>query len=367
MIKETSNINDFLSEFEEEGTPKIITEIEGEEGVETITNDPTKGVSLDDDFLTEPPVNEDDETEEGAENEESQEGDDESAEQTDDNQFSYKAFLSHLSEEGVVEFEDGEDIEDKVDIVYESVKKTIEQGINSYKESIPEEGKKFLSYLEKGGDPKKYVETLQRPLDLDAVDLDSESDQELVMREFLKLSDFSEEEINETIADYKEGLILDKQSKVAAKKLEKVFEKRSQALLEEQEQVAHQRAEQYNTYVNTVNQTIDTSNAIAGLEITKAEKDSFRKYLLARDKDGLTPYEREYQENPIQTSLELAYLKFKKYDFGKAIKEGETLANKKLNWKLKQNDTNIKTGRTKVDTKQDADFSAFQAFLGKRG
>lgn len=364
MIKETSNINDFLSEFEEEGTPNIITELDGEEGVETIITDPTKGTSLDDDFLTEPPVDGDDDEEEKQEEESD---DSEETEDTTGDEFSYKAFLSHLNEEGVVEFEDSEELEDKPDLVYESVKKTIQKGINSYKESLPDEGKKFLSYLEQGGDPKKYVETLQRPLDLDSVDLDNESDQELVMREFLKLSDFSEDEINETIADYKEGLILDKQSKVAAKKLEKVFEKRSQSLLEEQEQIAQQRAEQYNTYVNTVNQTIDTSNAIAGLEITKAEKDSFRKYLLARDKDGLTAYEREYQENPVQTSLELAYLKFKKYDFGKAIKQGETIANKKLNWKLKQNDTNIKTGRTKAQSSQDADFSAFQAFLGKQG
>lgn len=291
-----------------------------------------------------------------------------STEDEEDNipQFSYKAFLSHLNDEGVVTFEDKEDLPDDVEVVYESVKKTIESGINQYKESIPEDGKKFLDYLEKGGDVNKYLETLQKPIDMNSLDLDNEADQEKVMREYLKLSEYTQEEINETINDYKENLLLDKQSKVAAKKLEKVFEKQTESLLLAQEEQAKATKEQYNQYINTISNTIDNSQDLAGLAVTTAEKDAFRKYLLVRGKDGLTDYEREYQADPVKIQLELAYLKYKKYDFSSAKKEGATSQAKKLNWALRNNENTVKNGRSTHEMSDENSLDAFKAFVPTR-
>lgn len=345
MLEETNDSTSFLDDFEIEAPNDIITEVE--DPIEKVQFKP-ENENPDDKFV--PPTEEVEEQEE---------------EETET--FSYKAFLSHLNEQGLVQFEDKEDLEDTPEVVYESIKGTIQEGINSYKESIPDEGKRFLTYLENGGDPKKYIENLQAPLDLAKLDLENESDQELVMREYLKSQDYSTEEINETITDYKDGLLLDKQSKVAAKKLEKSFEKRNENLLKEQEAFAEAQREQYSNYITQINTTIDNSTNLAGLEITKAEKDSFRKYLLARDRDGLTSYEREVQENPVQTQLELAYLKFKKYDFGAAKKAGETEATRKLNWKLKTNDKTVTGGKSSQEVKEEANLNAFNFFKKRQG
>lgn len=360
ILQELNDTSSFLNDFEEESIIK-----EGKEGVDDIIN----AEIPDDDgikILTDTeglPFNPEDENKQ---EDESTEDTEDKSEDEEGDKFSYKAFLSHLNDEGVIAFEDKEDLDDTPDLVYESVKTTIQEGIKSYKDSIPDEGKRFLDYLEKGGDPTKYIETLQKPLDITSLDLDSEADQERVMREYLKTQDYTSEEIDETIADYKEGLLLDKQSKVAAKKLEKTFEKRTQDLIKQQELEAESKAEQYNTYINTVSSTIDNSSELAGLEITKAEKDSFKKYLLARDKEGLTAYERAYQEDPVKTQLELAYLKFKNYDFASAKKKGESEATKKLNWKLQSNDKTVK-GKSSVEVKdEDGSFDAFKAFLGKQ-
>lgn len=354
MLEELKDTSSFLSEFEEENKTPIIKE--GEEEIEN----PIK-----------PPVVESDEILKNITHFETEEVENDEVEEVEDNSeveegFSYKAFLSHLNEEGVVSFEDSDDVEDKVEVVYESISNTIKQGINSYKESIPETGKKFLEYLEKGGDVDKFIETLSRPLDLQTLDLESEADQEKVVREFLKNQDYSADEINETITDYKDSLILDKQAKVASKKLEKTFEKRNENLLREQEELSNQRANQINEYINAVSSTIDNSTSFAGLEVPKAEKDTFKRYLLARDKEGLTAYEKEIQEDPIKTQLELAYLKFKKFDFGAAKKQGETEATKKLNWKLKTNDGTVKGGKSTDRVKNESDFSAFEMFKSRQ-
>lgn len=358
-----SSLQDLLGDFEEENKTDNIIDGDDDGSVEIIepkkTNQAVEEDSNSIEVITEIEGLEETEDEDDSENsneEETQSGD----------QFSYKAFLSHLKDQGLVEFEDKEDLTDDVEIVYESVKKTIQSGIDSYKESIPDEGRMFLEYLEKGGDPKKYIESVSVPLDIASLDLDSEADQERVLREYLKTQDYTSAEIDETINDYKDSLLLDKQSKVAAKKLEKTFEKRTELLLKEQEAQAEYAREQYNANINMISNTIDSSDNLAGLELTKSEKDTFRKYLLVRDKDGLTAYERELQEDPVKTSLELAYLKFKKYDFASAKKAGETQANKNLIWKLKNNEQTIKGGKSSEEVKQESNLDAFKSFIPKR-
>lgn len=354
MLETINETSSFLDGFEEQES-QIIND-GTDDGIETINT--LDGIETDDTFV--PPVEEKEEEKENQEESEEEESDDEVP------AFSYKAFLSHLSDEGLVAFEDKEDIPDNVDVVYESVKKTIETGINQYKESIPEQGRQFLEYLEKGGDVNKYLETLQKPLDLNTLDLDSEADQERVLTEYLKLQNYTTEEIKETVTDYKDGLILDKQSKIAAKQLEKAFEKQTEILLKNQELQAEAQKEQYNQYIHTVSNTIDSSESLAGLDVTKAEKDAFRKYLLVRGKDGLTDYEREYQADPVKIQLELAYLKYKKYDFSSAKKAGATALTKKLNWTLKNNETTVKGGKSSSDPKEESNFDAFKSFIPKR-
>lgn len=284
-----------------------------------------------------------------------------------DGQYSYKALLSHLNEEGLIDFEDSDDLEDKPELIFETVKNTIEKGIESYKESIPEVGKQFLEYLEKGGDPNKYIESLQKPFDLNSIDLESERDQEKVVTEYLKTLDYTKEEIEETLEGYKDGLLLEKQAKLASSKLAKVFEKRQEQLLREQEAIAEQQREEYSKYINTINNSIETANEIAGLEISKKEKDDFRRYLLAVDKDGMTQYQRELQENPVQTQLELAYLKYKKYDFANAKKAGAKETTNKLKSIFKNNETTVKAGRSSEQVEEQlGNLDAFKRFAPKR-
>lgn len=322
----------------------VITEIEDE-----VINDTTN-----DEVVS-------DENQEDSTSNPSEEGD------NDDTEYSYKALLAHLSEEGLVDFEDAEEIEDKPELVYETIKRTVEEGINSYKESIPELGQKFLSYLEQGGDANKFIATLSNPLDIDSLDISNESDQETIVREYLKELNYPDDEIKETIDEYKDAVLLEKKASSYLDKLSKIHEKRTEKLLVEQEEIRQAQAEQYNSYINDVSTTIDTAESLAGLSIAKADKDAFKKYLLAVDKEGVTQYQRDVNSNPIKTQIELAYLKFKNYDFSKAVKEGERKAVKNMKKVFRQSENTVNTGRsshTRAD--EDANFDAFNWFRHKK-
>ena len=278
--------------------------------------------------------------------------------------YSFKALAGFLSEEGIIDFEDSAELQDTPEVLFESVKNTIAKEIQSYKDSIPEKAKNLIEYIEKGGDVDSYLNAIQKPFDVNALDLTLESDQEKAVREYFKIQEYTQEEIDETIKDYKDSLILDKQAKVATKQLNKHFEKREELALAEQAEEQEAQRTAYSNYINQVSTKIDTAETLAGLPLTAKEKTEFKKYLLAVDKEGLTGYAKEVAEDPVQTQVELAYLKFKKYNFANAVKAGETAAAKKFKDIFKGNESTIKTGKSSEEVASSG-LDAFSAFRGR--
>lgn len=357
---QVSNSPDLLNEFlgqngEEQEKPSIIND-EPNKSSESIK--PEIDNSLD--FINELP--------EGFENDEEKEvkEKEETTEVKSQGEYSFKALAGYLSEEGIIDFEDSEGLEDNPELLIESVKGTIAKEIQAYKNSIPDKAKQILEYLEQGGSIDSYLSKVQNSFDVTALDLTNERDQEVVVRENLKLQGYDSSEVDETIQDYKDSLILDKQAKIADKQVKKYNAEKEEAVLASQEQEQAQRAEQYKTYVSNINTTIDTADSIAGLHVDTKDKLSFKQYLLGRDKEGYTAYERELAEDPVKTQLELAYLKFKKYDFTKASKQGETAATKRIKDIFKRSETNNTTGKSVEEVSGGGEFDAFRGFQPRR-
>lgn len=356
----TDLLKDFLSQDDETSdlTPKDNIIDGGVNDSETITTNNEIDIisQLPDDLLS------DDENTKNTESTNDNESNDNSTnDASSDSKYSFKALASVLSEEGLIDFEDKEDLEDTPEVLFESIKNTVNKEIQSYKDSIPEKAKQIIEFMEKGGDLDEYLTSVQKPFDIKTLDLENENHQEKVVREYLKLQEYTQDEIDETITDYKDSLILEKQAKVATKQITKAYEKREQFLIEKVEQEQLQKQEQYNTYISTVNNTIDSAESLAGLPIDKSKRLEFKKYLLQADKEGLTQYAKEVAENPVQTQLELAYLKFLKFDFTNAVKAGETAATQKFKNIFKSNETNIKTGKSVGETSS-SELSAFEQF-----
>lgn len=273
---------------------------------------------------------------------------------------SYKAIADYLAESGIVDSLDDYEGDDSPEALEIAVQKTINNMVDHYKNSIPEEGKHFLNYLEKGGDPSKYFKSLEKPIDFETVDLTDEGNQKRVYEEYLKSLNWTSEEIQEELQDAEDNLLLEKKSKIAKNKLEKVYQEKKESLVAEQERILQEQQKAYDEYLGQIKNTIQTSNSLAGLSLTPSEKSEFEKYLLQKDGEGLTKYERELQDNPVQTQLELAYLKFKKYDFSKVANKVKTEETRRIRNLIKNTDKS--NGKSpQVKNTQAGDLSAFKS------
>jgi hypothetical protein len=284
--------------------------------------------------------------------------------ETAEPEYSFKPFIDIMAESGILDLEEGTEVGDTAEDLVQAFESTVTnrviEGIDSYKESVPELGRRFLEYLEKGGDPKRFIEAQSGPIDLTTIDISDEGNQKIVLREYLKTQDYTLDEIKETLQDYEDGLLLEKQAKLAVKKLEKIQEQQTAILIKEQENEAQRRETEFNTYVSSVENLVKQSKELAGLELSDKDRKEFTDYLFKRDKLGLTSYQKELQEDPIKTQTELAYLKFKKYDFAKVAKKAENSAAKKFrDTVVSKSETTVKGNTADTNTKP-ADLSAFQ-------
>lgn len=279
--------------------------------------------------------------------------------------YSFKAIAEYLGSEGVVDVDGLDDLEDNPEVLTYIVEKSVKNKIKEYKESLPPLVSQLAEYLENGGDVDKFVSTLSKPIDYKTIDLESEDNQELVVREYLKTQEYDTNDIDELIESYKDSLVLEKQAQMATKQLSKVDGKRTEQLVKEQELEAQESQKQLDEYISTVKNTITGSKQLAGLNIEDREKELFTDYILKRNpKTGLTKYQEELNENYVKNSVELAYLKFKKYDFSKAEKKAESEAAKKLKAKVFGKSESAPKGKTR-EAADSVDFSAFRSMFGK--
>lgn len=291
-------------------------------------------------------------------------------EKEEENQYSFENIINYLAQEGIVDIDENEEIEDNEDGLTKAIQKTINRQVDNYKQTLPSIVQELTDFIEKGGDPKKFMGALSGPVDFTDLDLKSEVDQEILIKEYLKTQDYDSAEIKETIEAYKDSVSLEKQAAIAQRKLTKMADIKRQELVREQEDAIKLKTDNYNNYINNITKVITESKSIAGLEIKDKEKQEFQNFLLKVDKNNTTAYMRAIQNNPIQTQVELAYLKFKNYDFSKVAKAAETQAVKKIKLQLtKSSDRNPRgsTGSNLNDSEESSNskpsLGAFKNFL----
>lgn len=348
--KETISLTGDNNEFEK----NLLAETKEDDDEETDTDDKED--------------KEDKETKEKSEDTEKDKKTEKEVKEPEENQetnYSFKGIASYLDEEGVIDFEDSKDLEDNPELLVNLVQAKIDQQVTSYKESLPDVVAELVEYIEKGGDPEKFLKAVNKDIDLESLDLEDESNQELLVKEYLKSLDHTKEEIDELIADYKEALILDKQAKFASKKLEKIQESKKAKLIEEQEAIAQEQVKKVEEYKSSVKELITGATELGGLPISKKEKEDFAKYLLeVNPKTGMTKYQEAISSNPKQTQVELAYLKYKEFDFSKVVAKAKTEVTKDIREKIFTKTESTPKGKTKI-SETEANFEAFKSRFGR--
>lgn len=302
------------------------------------------------------------------------EEDDEEENEEDDSENSdddspFLTFAKFLDENGVADF-DEEEFEDSEEGLVKMIDKTVEKGINAYKESIPDEAKKFLEYLEAGGDPKQYVENSQSIPNyrgLSENQLSKESVQKALVTDWMRLQGYSEEEIGETLEDYEESGILEKQAKRIHPKLVGKQKEYEDGILHNQKLAKERQIKEYEEYVEGIKKTIDSAEDIAGIPISKKVKDDFFKYVTDSNKEGKTKLLQDIEADP-EAQLKMAWFMYNKFDFSKIEKKAKTSVSSKLRDNLSNLDSSLKMkgkskGSSKSKDSDELDLSSFKRIL----
>jgi len=301
-------------------------------------------------------------------------GEEEPAEETvaesDSEEVSQLGVLAnYLKEEGVIDFED-EEFEDTEDGIKSLIENEIKKGINKYKEDLPSLAQEFIEYIDKGGDPQNFVKATS---DVDFSRIENkmiegkENLQKQLVAELMRREGFSQDEILSDIQDFVDGGLIEKRATRALSKLKAMQANQRKELLKSQEEASKAKEAEYNNFLTSLKDDIDSREEIAGFNISKKVKKDFYDYITKPDrKTGKTRLVMDSEADQ-DSQLKMAWLYYNKFDFSKIEKKARTKATSSLKASLERA-SNISTkklkskSRTKA-TGNDIDFSLFENAL----
>lgn len=200
------------------------------------------------------------------------------------------AVLTTLKSKGFLDYELGEDEELTEELAEELIEdkfeETIEERIAEKLGSLPEDVQQVVQYVLKGGSLNDFLRQVSQT-DTGSInedlDMTSEDNQKLVVRELLLQEDFDEDTIEAQLDLLKDT---GKLKTFAEKKFNKwLSENRSNrtALLEQQEQRKKEIKETIRESKRKVAETLNTVDEIGGLEASKEDKKVLPSYINDRN------------------------------------------------------------------------------------
>jgi len=133
---------------------------------------------------------------------------------------------------------------------------------------------------------------------------DDEGLQENLVGQWLALQDHDPEEIKEKLESYKDGLLLEKEAKIALKKLKKYEYSYQQQLGYEAEQRQLVAQQQYSAQINQLKKDIETAEGfIPGVPLQKQDKEKLFMAITRRDRNGRTELENRMSSKEMQLAV----------------------------------------------------------------
>ena len=212
-------------------------------------------------------------------------------------------------------------------------------------------------YIKNGGRFEDFYSKQQEAMSIENIDMDDETNQKAVIRELLKHSNYTDEQINKKIARYEDADMLYEESEDALERLKQI---RKQELEEErlqQEEYARQQAEQSKQFFDSVTTEINQLTNIRGISIPKEDRKALFDYIFKVDQDGYSQYQKDFNKNLSKNLIESAYFTMKADQLvSTAKKDGESSAAEKLRKMLRHSTKNHSTYNADERQKQVTDL-----------
>lgn len=198
----------------------------------------------------------------------------------------------------------------------------------------------YLQYRYNGGDPKQYFQATAPVVDYSAVEITDENVniQRAVVEDFLQRSGYTAEEVSETVQEYLDAGILQRQASRSLGKLQKMQEQEAATLIERQQQEAQQRQQNAQQQWTNIQSTINQGQ-VKGFEIPTADRKKFYSWMSeAVDNQGRTQRLIDREKMDLETQVAMEYLLWKNFDLNKLVSNTQnTKKAQNLKQKLTQN------------------------------
>jgi hypothetical protein len=234
--------------------------------------------------------------------------------------------MSALVEKGVLHYDESKEYEDSEEGFNEMINDTVNQRINSLFEgndNVDQDIVKAFKYILSNKDNATIDGLIDvfNTVDYNTIDIDNDAHQSYVIEDDLKSKGLSSEKIAETVKAYEAAGIKKIQAEISQKNMISLQERKEaerRSNLENQERARREQFEKENLeYRNR----ILTKNKIAGMELSKEERESLADYILKPVKDGKT---QVMIDEDGDSDLLYAYIKKNKITLDKLVKVAQT-------------------------------------------
>lgn len=296
---------------------------------------------------------------------ETEETDLDTEEEPTDEGAGFKPALTHLSEKGILDFNDS-DIEDSEEGFEKAITQTIDKRFEKLLHNkLGEEGLALLNFVENGGNPKQFIEAYYNDASWEDYSIeDNEAAQKIVIRESLRADDYEPEEIEDMISEFTDNGTLEKRAKTHLNKLQKLEATNKKQLIELQKNKAEQDKAAEKKYWEDFKSNILNKDEIKGFKLTPKVKENLVNFFTVTDKKtGKTGYQKAV-ESDSDAALLFGLQAMNNFDISKLEKQVVTKAASKLNSIMKNYQPSTKdrisSGRTEVDTEGTNPFAGFK-------
>ena len=274
----------------------------------------------------------------------------------DPDENTVSAFFEVLSERMGWELSEDDEIPQTPEELVEYFQQVIED--NSTPQYASEEIEALDNFVKNGGNIRDYLQ-IDAEIDLENIDItEDESNQKLVLREFLKEKGYNSKQIEKKLTKYEDAGLLEDEAEDALEALKEIKQEKKQQLLRDQEKAAKDRARRQQEYFNNVVNEIKGMDSIRGIKIPEKEKQSLIEYIFRPDSNGQTEFSKDWSKS-VKNLVETAY--FVKYGdkLMKAAKiEGSNSAIDKFKSSLDRTGIKRKT-KTQDNTSESSMWDSF--------
>ena len=215
---------------------------------------------------------------------------------------------------------------------------------NSVPEYADERIQRLDEYVKQGGKFEDFYAKQQEALTIDNIDLEDENNQKAVVREFMKYSGYSDEQINKKISRYEDSDVLYDEAEDALDRLKEIRQKEVEEAQRQQEEMARQQEEQSREFFNNVSKEIQSLTNIRGINVPKEDRKALFDYIFKLDQNGQSQYNKDFNKNLSKNLIESAYFTMKADSLiSTAKRDGESSAAEKLRNLLRHQSKNHST------------------------